>query len=172
MTGPDAGRLLRLRMITARQPWAECIALRVKPTENRPVPTDYRGWFGIHAGRKWVHEAMGHPWVQAAFHVEHPSLVGETAERLQRELPARALVAVARLVDCHEAEGGCCPPWGARSYDGGRRDGPRRVYHWRMEDVRRIATPYPVRGNVGWFYRQVPVSVLPGDVLAELDAAA
>lgn len=45
--------LLKLPVLSIRQPWAWLIANGYKDIENRSWPTKFRGKFLIHAGKKW-----------------------------------------------------------------------------------------------------------------------
>jgi hypothetical protein len=76
------------------------------------------------------------------------------------------VAAVARLVDCHQAEdaGGvttCCAPWGDREHQG---KVPQHAWHLVFADVRRLREPVRVRG-----YVSVPW-LLPADVEARVRA--
>src|SRR6516225_9551070 len=46
-------RLVDIRALSIRQPWAELILRRRKPIEIRTWKSDYRGWLLIHASEKW-----------------------------------------------------------------------------------------------------------------------
>lgn len=45
-----------MKALSILQPWAWAITAGYKDIENRRWPTKYRGWFLIHAGKKWGDE--------------------------------------------------------------------------------------------------------------------
>lgn len=139
-----SGSALDLRALTIRQPWATWIALKAKLTENRTRPTKRRGPILIHAGLGFDEDAWQRP------HGDLPPL---------RSLPAGAVIAVAEITDCHEADG-CCGPWGE--------PGPG-VFHYTLERVRRLPQPVPCKGALG-FWRP-PQDVLDA-VLKQLGGAS
>lgn len=66
-------------------------------------------------------------------------------------LPVGAVVAVARLVDCHPDDGPCTP-WSAEGQ-----------WHWVLDDVQPLPVPVPCRGALSLW-------TVPADVLAAIDA--
>lgn len=133
-----------LRCVTVRNPWAEAIARRVKPIENRTRATKYRGPVGIHAGLRDDRLAWRNPLIVEAL---------DDLIRYDPELDAMvfgprgddgctygAILAVADLVDCH-LDTGCCRPWGMPDQ-----------WHLVLSDVRRLDDPVPARGalQVPW----------------------
>lgn len=133
---------MTLPAITIRQPWARCVASGHKTVENRGRATHYRGPMAIHAGRA-------------------PDLSGDRDLRVLHlwgpdariGAPVGAVLAVADLVDCHQA-GECvnadCRPWGDAFYPG--RSGPGPAWHLVFADIRQLARPVYTRGyvQVGW----------------------
>ena len=143
-----------IKAITVRQPWASCIAHlgpSGKRVENRGRPTSHRGPVAIHAGKTADLLADTDPRVTHLF--GRDPRVG---------MPVGAVIAVAQLVDCHQAAGRCCAPWGEAHYMTGGKMLP--AFHLVLADVRRLDRPVPARGalSVPW--------TLPGDV-ADLVAA-
>ena len=124
-----------MRVLSIRQPWAWCIASSTKRIENRSRFFRYRGPLAIHAGLTVDDWALEHapPVLDAIrdWRRRHPG------ERLQ--MPTGGIVAVAELVDCHVAAG-CCAPWGEPL-----------IHHLRLEGVRALKTPVPLRGRLGLF---------------------
>ncbi len=127
--------------VTVRQPWARCIAAGHKPVENRSRNFAYRGPIAIHAGKTSDRSGVTDRRVTGLWGAD--PLAGA---RLG------AVVAVADVVDCHEAEqpvpedATCCWPWGDRSLRG------RPAWHIVLANVQRLAVPVPCRGrlHVGW----------------------
>lgn len=142
-----------MRAITVRPPWSGFIAAGVKTVENRGRNVAYRGEIAIHGGRAVDSGAYNDPRVQEAF----DAVTSANAAR-------GAIVAVAELVDCHDAEqphpadATCCWPWGDRRYG----DGP--AWHLVLRDVRMVPEPVSCRGAlpIGW--------TVPADVEAQVRA--
>ncbi|HEY6115268.1 MAG TPA: ASCH domain-containing protein [Candidatus Dormibacteraeota bacterium] len=133
--------------MTVRQPWASCIASGHKTVENRGRDVHYRGEIAIHAAK--THDPAGD--------TDHRVLdVRGRDPRLGA--PLGAIIAVADLVDCHDAElprvagATCCSPWGDRTYNNGL------AWHLVLWNIRRLDRPVSCRGalTIGW--------TVPGDV--------
>jgi hypothetical protein len=129
-----------MRALTITQPWAAAIAAAAiapghKTTENRTWTTRYRGTLLIHAGQRFDHDAVAlehdahHVWAALA------AVLPEAPGALDRG----AIIATARLTDCHPADD-CCAPWGEQ------RPGVR---HWMLADIRPLPEPVPARGRLG-----------------------
>lgn len=124
-----------VRGLTIKQPWAFAIAEGFKPVENRSRRTNYRGTLLVHAGLKIDRSVpivrysrgaairldeqggSGNFWdarvrVPSSFYKSHATLA------------LSAVIATARLADCHEATNGCCAPWGFPDQ-----------WHWELADV-------------------------------------
>lgn len=133
-----------LPCITVRQPWALVIATGHKTVENRGRPTSYRGPVGIHAAR--AHDPAGDV---------DPRILRLWGPEPRVGAPVGAVVAVAELVDCHEAtltgrllgSEPCCLPWGDREYRG------RPAWHLVLADARRLDWPVPARGSLAMPWR-------------------
>lgn len=140
---------VEMRMLTIRNPWAWAVAVGAKNVENRSQGTSYRGPLAIHAGlvlseRGVADERLWELWRR----YDHP--YGYDG------LPRGAVVAVAELADTHP-DTGCCRPWGESEY---REAGGRvrtDVWHWLLEDVRRLGEPVPATGGLG--LRRVPADL-------------
>ncbi|MEU9796926.1 ASCH domain-containing protein [Streptomyces sparsogenes] len=112
--------------MTIRQPWAAAIAHASKRIENRVWPTSHRGTLVIHAGGTLDRAAMRHPALAAVV----------------RDLPLErgAVIAVAKLVGCHEDDG-ACTPWSMNGH-----------YHFELNDVLPLPLPVPCQGQQQmWF---------------------
>jgi ASCH domain len=148
-----------MRAMTVRQPWARAIAIGRKNIENRSRNVGYRGEIAIHAA---LQPATTADW--------DPRIVNLLGPDPRVGAPTGSIVAVARMVDCHEAvqslPGGmtCCTPWGDRAYNG------KPAFHFVLEDVRGIPRPVRCRGalQIGW---KVPAEV-EEQVLEQLAAVA
>jgi hypothetical protein len=153
--------------ITIRQPWASCIAVDhagAKRVENRGRPTSHRGPVAIHAGKAGIRG------VETDWRIRH--LFGDHMDIDHR---ARgAVIAVANLVDCHQArltdpDGPvCCYPWGDWRYQ--QASGEVPAWHLVLADVVRLPKPVPARGalNVPW---RMPADVVDR-IAAQLDDMA
>lgn len=108
-----------MKALTIRQPYADAIAHGEKRIENRTRRTSYTGPVLIHAG-----------------------LIGDRQAVLDGIRPGPdvrgAVIATADLVGCHQAQDGCCAPWGF----------PDR-WHWELDAVRALVTPLSVKGQLG-----------------------
>lgn len=130
-----------MRAITVRSPWVDCITLGAKTVENRGRFTSWRGEFAIHAGLTVADAAFSDPRVAQTL-----GPAPSTTPHLGK------VVAVANLVDCHEAEQyedgcTCCArSWGDRTYNG------NPAWHLVFADVRVLRWPVRCRGalQVGW----------------------
>lgn len=127
--------------ITIRDPWLTCITLGAKTVENRGQRFRLRGLVAIHAGKFTSDVGYADPRVI------------QTLGPNPRPHPGRgAIVAVADLSDCHEAEqyadgGTCCAQsWGDRTYNGAP------AWHLVLRDVMVLRWPVRCRGavQIGW----------------------
>lgn len=153
-----------LKALVVRNPWAWCIARaavdpRAKAVENRGRTTAYRGLLAIVAGKQLDYEACRHPLVQAVADRWVTSVSGDLTVPLHpwRDAPG-AVLAVADLYDVCERTGCQCGPWAVTGQ-----------YHLRLQHVRALRDPVPVRG-AQWLFN------LPGDaetaVRSQLQEAA
>jgi hypothetical protein len=162
-----------MRAITIRPPWVHTItepplyrafsANLPKRTENRGRPTSYRGEIAIHAGSTWCKAGLSDGRVQRYLHGTYvdPGAAGFLA----LGLTVGAVLAVADLVECHEAAPldaageTCCFPWGEPLHAPGK-----PAFHLVLDNVRVLDTPVRASG-------QLPVPwTLPDDVEAAVRA--
>lgn len=132
----DTDTAVEIRALTVWQPWASCIAYGTKRIENRLWETKYRGRILIHAGHTLDRYAYGFPLARPF---------------LKRPQPHGAVIAVGRIVDCHQDDG-YCTLWSA----------PGR-WHWRFTDVRPLLHPLFCRGARGLW---IPDSQLASAAMA------
>ena len=124
-----------MKALTICQPYAELICRGLKRVENRTWGTRYTGPLAIHAGksRKWLET---YSWTE-----------------LPPSMPFGAVVAVAMLVACVEAED--VSRWlneNARWKDFGwviEHEHATGPWLWILGDVRRLAEPIPYGGKQG-----------------------
>ncbi len=134
-----------LRAITVRPPYSWAIAVGAKTTENRGREVYWDGEFAVHAG------AATHPDGERDSRILNLLNVHGT-----QDFARGAILAVAELVDCHQAAADgfdpCCSPWGMHTYNG------RPAWHLGLANIRRLAVPVPCRGqlSVGW---RVPADI-------------
>jgi hypothetical protein len=150
----DWATVTEARAFTVQGPWDYAIATPTagyavdpKRIENRVWSTSWRGPILIHAGRGWDSYGADDPRVYNLWKAQH----GDQVDLHRRHWWwAGHFVAVANLVDCHEAPNGsqhrisCCEPWGELSYP--TRDGRGRGYHLVLADVRPLL-PLPLTGQ-------------------------
>ncbi|MFE0582483.1 hypothetical protein [Streptomyces sp. NPDC058874] len=127
-----------MRALTIRQPWAAAITYADKRVENRVWPTSYRGPVLIHAGK--------------TLDRRHGPMVAAVVRGLQLELGA--VLAVARITDCHEDDGECTP-WSASGN-----------FHFVLDEVTALPLPIPHRGAQGLW---TPPTVLMDRVREQLE---
>lgn len=113
-----------IRVLTVQQPHADCIAYRMKGTENRSRLTWYRGVLWIHAGLEADRQAV---------------LDGIKPGPDKRGF----IIATSRLVGCHQGRNGvhgsfCCPEWGHS-----------HAWHWELDDVQALTAPVRATGALG-----------------------
>ncbi|GGM53680.1 hypothetical protein ACFFX1_54740 [Dactylosporangium sucinum] len=156
-----------MKAITIRPPWVHAItepplhrasgAGFPKRTENRGRPTTYRGEIAIHAGATWCKAGLADGRVQRYLHGTWVDAAA--AGFLALGLTVGAVLAVADLVDCHQAAPvdaageTCCFPWGEPWHAPGR-----PAFHLVLDNVRRFDEPVRTAGQLA-----VPWT-LPADV--------
>ncbi|MET7621799.1 hypothetical protein ACWC5O_45185 [Streptomyces sp. NPDC001450] len=128
------------RALTIRQPWAAAIAYADKRIENRTWPTSYRGPVLIHSSK--------------TLDRRHGPMVAAVVRGLQLDLGA--VLAVARIVDCHEDDGECTP-WSASGQ-----------FHHVLDEVTVLPLSVPWTGAQGLW---VPPADLLAKVREQLDEA-
>jgi hypothetical protein len=142
-----------VKALVIRNPYAWCIS-RVpfdpdaKTVENRNWSTPHRGDLAIVEGRALDRDALDHPLVTRAIDYWAG---GRGAVRGEWETARGVVVAVVRLhAVCLRSRGKpglcTCGPWAVS-----------RQAHWRLDRVRPLPVPVPVRGRQGLFN-------LPADV--------
>ncbi|MER5511532.1 hypothetical protein ABT052_40405 [Streptomyces sp. NPDC002766] len=133
-----------MRALTIRQPWAAAVSYADKRVENRVWPTTYRGPVLIHASRT-VDRRCG-------------PLVTAVVRGLQLDLGA--VLAAARIVDCHDSadETTPCSPWSTPGQ-----------YHHVLDEVTALPLPIPWQGAQGLW---TPPTVLIEQVRQQLSAKA
>ncbi|MCZ0984036.1 ASCH domain-containing protein [Streptomyces diastatochromogenes] len=109
-----------IRALTVRQPWAGAIAHADKRIENRSWTTPHRGAVLIHSAAK--------PDQQANQYAPMTAIV----RGLQLDLGA--VIAVARIVDCHPDDG-ACTGWSMPGH-----------FHWQLDQVTALPLPVPATG--------------------------
>jgi len=128
-----------IRALTIRQPWAAAIAYADKRVENRVWATAYRGPVLIHAGK--------------AMDRRHGPMVASVTRGLQLDLGA--VLAVARITDCHEDDGECTP-WSQAGH-----------FHFVLDEVTALPLPIPWDGTQRLW---TPPSVLMDRVREQLSS--
>jgi len=138
-----------IRALTVRPPWSAFIASIVKSVENRTWATKYRGLLAIHAGVTGDRSGFAHPAATGAVRLAALPWINVRG----------AVVAVARIDDCHPREAGCCvSPWAERT------DG---VWHWQLADIRPLFSPIAAVGRLGLW---IPSPELTEQINAQMGA--
>lgn len=160
-----------MKALTLWPVWAHAIATLDKRVENRSWPPPKALMdkdFAIHAGALQREEPEFERWSRCLRTAEdcgwrlndQGNLIrgSEDAGDWTITYPGSAIVCVARLV-------GVDQKWGAR-WDDDPDDGDGKpVFHWRLDNVRRLAAPVPCRGKQGLW--DLPADVLNA-VMAQL----
>lgn len=132
-----------IRALTIRQPWAGAIAYADKRVENRTWPTGHRGAVLIHSSKTIDRAANRHAPMVAI------------VRGLQMDLGA--VIAVARITDCHQDDGECTP-WSASGH-----------HHLVLDGVTALPLPIPWKGALGFW---TPPTALLEQVRQQLDDTA
>jgi hypothetical protein len=117
------------RALTIRQPWAAAITFADKRVENRVWPSSYRGPVLIHAG--------------TTLDRRHGPMAAAVVRGLQLDMGA--VLAVARITDCHEDDGECTP-WSATGH-----------FHHVLDEVTALPLPIPWTGAQGLWVPPPPL---------------
>jgi len=136
-----------VRAITLHQPYAGLVALGLKRYETRTWGTSYRGEIAICAAALWT------PAVR-----ENALRLSQLANR--RELadpPLGVVVALAELTECREMLLGAEEDVSGLEVAVGNWKAGN--YAWRLENVRDLAEPMPIKGRQGLF-RLTPEQIL------------
>lgn len=138
-----------MKCISLYQPWATLVAVGAKKIETRSWATTYRGPLAIHAGRTWTKELFDlsrRPPFRDVLESGDGILrlvAGSAAYHWRDWLPLGKIVAVVDLVDCRHISEHNAPPnpeMGFGDYTPGR-------WMWKLENVRRLEKPVPIRGR-------------------------
>lgn len=137
---PKPGGWIRrppVRALSIWRPWAGLIAARIKPVENRPWSSPYRGELWVHAASKWDGEGCRRFF-------DHRGIDPELACSWDPDAHPGGIVAVAELAEVCTASANAgevvcgCGPWAARGQN-----------HLRLEQVIALPAPVPCRGQLG-----------------------
>ena len=132
-----------MKAISLWQPYASLVACGLKRVETRSWPTKYRGPILIHAGKRWT------PELEATARHFRERFSWRTYVPSVGALPLGAVVAVARITECHEMD----RAWIEAQSPLERAAGvwlPGR-FGWVLEDVRAPGAPIPLKGRQGLF---------------------
>lgn len=113
-------RIVGVRALTVRQPWASLIIEGHKNIENRSKPIKHRGPLVIHAGLRTEQDALA----RYGHLLKNPD-----------NLPSGAVLGTVEVIDCVE---GSRSRWAEPGY-----------YHWVLADPRPLPKPIPAEGSLG-----------------------
>lgn len=139
-----------LRCLSLWQPFASLIAIGAKRTETRSWGTSYRGWVLIHAAKKCDQDVQDD--IRAAMRLlesrrfEAPTPEQQAAANLPWKKLLGVVVAIGWMAECKPAPQPPSDPLDAAfgNYGPGR-------WGWRLEQVRPLPEPIPMRGMQGLF---------------------
>ncbi len=144
-----------MRGLSLWQPWASLVAYREKLHETRSWGTAYRGEIAIHATTKWQRECVDICRSSPFFAVlaKHGLLrAGDLEPRGKwpahppAAMPFGSIVAIAELTDCWRI-GSRVDVLSAQEMSFGNWTAGR--FAWKLENVRRLTSPVPVKGAQG-----------------------
>lgn len=148
-----------MKAITIKQPWAEAVASRAedpaaKDVENRKrgFPRFYRGPVMIHSGAAWSKRGAEDDRVRTWWGRHQGFTDGfQVAPTPNPDLlPRKAVLALADLIDVHDAHPGCCDSeWAELAYTESHGVLIDRVLHLVLADVTRLERPVPAAGQLG-----------------------
>lgn len=166
-----------MRGISLWQPWASLMALEEKKDETRNGVTKVRGEVAICASLKWTTDlknlACSEPFLSALSGFPEYDIRGRewrVANQIITATPLGCVVSVGELYDSIRAE-----KWIELHKEELEADASRALRElrfgnyapgrgvWRFRNMRKLATPIPVRGGQQWFN-------LPPDVEAAVRA--
>lgn len=130
-------RVIQVKVITIKQPYASLIAAGIKEYEFRTWKTKYRGKIAIHAGLGVDKKAM------------------EKYKAYQLEYPSGAILAIADLVDCIIVDGRARKMLNEKNpfvYSHVINDTSWKGYGFQLSNVKKIK-PIFIKGKLGfWNY--------------------
>jgi activating signal cointegrator 1 len=167
-----------MKALSLWQPHALAIGVGLKPWETRDWPTSYRGPLAIHASKRpWKERELWDNLALRLFRERlYPSLpaVDHNPEAisalLNRDLVYGAVVCVCDVVDCQPTSTlrHILPArtlfWGNFT-DG---DQGRGRFAFKLANVRRLRTPFYVRGMQGFFDVNLPADATQRSLLHDL----
>lgn len=125
-----------MRLLTVPQPMGTVLStpgLHGRPVLSRRFPVTARNYGPVVLVAGYLDRSQ----------LLDPLVVSTLADSGLRadDLPTEAAIAVAVLVDCHQAAGACCAPWGTTSSS---------FFHLELEDVRPLREPVrlPMRAGL------------------------
>lgn len=154
-----------IRGLTIKQPWAFAIAEGFKTVENRSRRTNYRGQLLIHAGQnldksvpivRYSRDAairLDELGGSCNFWDARTYIPSRIIKAPPTSMALSSVIAIARVVGCHEAADGCCAPWGFPGY-----------WRWELANIRALERAVPKAGALG-LWKPDP------DLLADVEAA-
>lgn len=157
-----------MKALTIRQPYAQLVALGLKPWESRTWATSYRGPLVIHAAAGW---SLSQREDAARFFAHFSGRTGVGEEEREELLlalglaPVGAAVAVVDLVGCEEVT----PVFLGRLSESDRMTGwwDRARFAWRFENPRQVEPAVPMRGKLNlWEVGEEHAAALRGQVSA------
>lgn len=122
--------VIKLKVLTLRQPWATLVAEGIKKYEFRSWKTNYRGKVLIHAGVGVDREDM------------------KKYENMNLEFPSRRIIAVAEIEDCLKLDEKLNKKIIAENnvaYGNKIRTG----YAWKLTNVKKVECDREVKGQLG-----------------------
>jgi hypothetical protein len=155
----------KIRAISLWEPWASLIAVKAKKWETRSWGTEFRGELLICAAQTQkgikIAEETGLITGSAAYSGRELCVDIDDEEI---ELNFGNAVAIVELTDCITTK-----EWRLNLYNDRYSDNTSKEiglgdytpgrFAWKLENIRRIKEPYPVKGKQGFFFVEMPEGV-------------
>lgn len=144
-----------MKALSLTQPWATAVALELKRWETRSWPTGFRGEVCIHAAKGFPGWAKDFAWEMAAKY--------GIDELRPTHLPLGAILCVANLTECRQTETAVRELSADEQLWGDY--GPKR-FCFKFENVRKLSTPVPALGALGFWEVAGPTAEFISEKLA------
>lgn len=139
-----------MKGLTLTQPWAQLVAIGAKQFETRGWRTSYRGPLAIQAAKGFPEGAqmmcLDEPFYSAIEDAGGWLPIPGAGNNSELKLPRGVIIAVVDLVECISTNVNHSGLWPVGTQELAFGDFSPGRWAWRLENVRKLAEPIPVRG--------------------------
>ncbi|RCJ20111.1 hypothetical protein A6S26_05165 [Nostoc sp. ATCC 43529] len=148
-----------MRAISLWQPWASLIPFGLKKYETRSWATNYRGDLLICSAKKQSREQERiYDKILYKYQDQYPDLlIDDESVREWNDLPRGCVIAIVTLADCIQMTEESITQHPEVEIDCG--DWQVGRWAWKLENIRKIKEPFPVKGRQGFFSVDVDLTV-------------